>query len=387
MASLKADNGKLVLDFTWRGLRCREYLALDDSKDGRAKAKQTKLIIEGEIAEGSLDYAARFPRSKKARTIFAPPPPAAAPDRPPRLDAFAPEWLDLKRPRLSNAHADDLDSLLRTHLIPFFGETRLMDDVKEEDVERFMNALLAKTLGGVRINKARALLSRLCAAAVKRGWLAVNPVLDVKPVREEKAVIDPLSWKEVALLLDKGFAHDPESRRFYQVEIFTGLRTSELIGLQWGDLDLTADPPTASIRRAVTKADGVHPTKTEGSERVIDLRPRALTALKEQKAATRLKSEYIFCNRDGGPLDRDNLMNRVWYPALTRAGLRARKPYQTRHTFATLTLSAGEEIGWVAKQLGHTNTEMVIRHYYRFIKNNTRQDGSAFDKAAAAVGL
>ena len=109
--------------------------------------------------------------------------------------------------------------------------------------------------------------------------------------------------------------------------------------------------------------------------------------LRAQRAASQLKSDYIFPSDVGGPLDRDNLAHRVWYPALKRAGLKRRKPYQTRHSFACLALEAGEQLGWVAQMLGHVNTAMVIKHYYRFVKNTTRRDGSALDKAAAAVGL
>ncbi len=262
-----------------------------------------------------------------------------------------------------------------------------------EDVERFIGhlkklpGLKGDHLSAVRVNKARNLLRKILDRAVKNGWLRDNPVLEVRRLREDPAVIDPLSWKEVALLVDKGFKHDPERRRFYTVAIFTGLRTSELIGLKWTDLDWTTETPTAMVKRSFTKLDGEHLTKTAGSTRAIDLRPQATRALKEQQAASRLKSEYVFPNAIGGPLDRDNLMNRVWNPALKRAGIRERKPYQTRHTFATLALSAGEEIGWVAKQLGHANTEMVIRHYYRWVRNNTRQDGAALDRAAAQFGL
>ena len=82
-----------------------------------------------------------------------------------------------------------------------------------------------------------------------------------------------------------------------------------------------------------------------------------------------------------------NLRERVWKPALRRAGLRYRTMYQTRHTFATLMLAAGEDIGWVAKQLGHTSIEMVIRRYHRFIPNLTRQDGSAASRLLADHGL
>jgi integrase len=233
---------------------------------------------------------------------------------------------------------------------------------------------------------ARNLLGRILDRGVKNGWLAANPVRDVRRLREARSEVDPLSLDEVKTLLSKGFT-DPAMCGFYVVAIWTGLRTSELIGLKWTDLDWTTTPPTALIKRSFTKLDGEHPTKTPGSARPVDLRSPAEKAIRAQQAATRLQGEWVFCNSDGGPLDRDNLNNRVWKPALLRAQLRERSPYQCRHTFATLALSAGEEIGWVARQMGHESTEMIIRHYYRWIRNNTRQDGAALDRLLRQHGL
>lgn len=393
MAVVKPDKGRLLIDFSWKGVRCREYLGLNDTKGGRVQAKQKKIQIEGEIVAGSFDFAKWFPKSKKARTIFAPPPPPPAPAGPPTFGVFSRDLLERRKVFSSNAHYLDIKSLLETHLIPFFEADRMMSEFAIEDIERFvahmkaLPGLKGDTMSSARVNKARNLLRKILDRAVKKGWLSTNPVEEVPRLREDPAVIDPLSWNEVRLLFDKGLKDDSEMRRFYTVAIFTGLRTSELIGLKWSDLDWTSTSPTAVIKHSFTKHDGEHLTKTPGSARAVDLRPQALRALKEQQASSRLKSEWVFCNAVGGPLDRDNLMNRVWYPALKRAGIRERTPYQTRHTFATLALSAGEDIGWVAKQMGHANTKMVIEHYYRFIPNLTRQDGSAFDKAAAQFGL
>lgn len=395
MASVKADKGRLVLDFMWRGVRCRPYLGLDDTKEGRARAKQVKIQVEGEISAGTLNYAARFPRDKKARTIFAPPAPPEPPAGPPAFGTMARDFVKGRRVFFSNAHYLDQMSLLVTHLVPFFGEDRSVtdDSFTIEDVERFVShmktlpGLKDKTMSSVRVNKARNLLRKVLDRAVKKGLLKANPVEEVPRLRENPAEIDPLSWQEVRLLFDKGLKDDPEMRRFYTVAIFSGLRTSELISLKWDDLDWNSIPPLAVIKHSFTKLDGEHLTKTAGSARAVELRPAAIRALKEQRTASRLKSEFVFGNRDGGPLDRDNLANRAWYPALRRAGIRARKPYQCRHSFATLALSSGEAIGWVASQMGHVNSKMIIEHYYRFIPNLTRQDGSAFDKAAAGFGL
>ena len=71
------------------------------------------------------------------------------------------------------------------------------------------------------------------------------------------------------------------------------------------------------------------------------------------------------------------LRDRYWYPTLTTAGLSRRTMYQTRHTFASNALAAGEAPSWVAAMLGHASPEMLFTVYARYIPNRTRRDGSA----------
>ena len=94
---------------------------------------------------------------------------------------------------------------------------------------------------------------------------------------------------------------------------------------------------------------------------------------------------YVFHTRLGQPLDNTNFVHRVWRPLLDRLGIVYRRPYQTRHTCATLWLAAGENPEWVARQLGHVNTAMLFKTYSRFIPNLTRTDGSAFNSLVSSV--
>jgi len=68
----------------------------------------------------------------------------------------------------------------------------------------------------------------------------------------------------------------------------------------------------------------------------------------------------------------------IWKPALKKAGLKPRSLYQTRDTFATLMLDAGELPGWVQKMMGHESLKMILERYYYYIKNYQQDDGSAF---------
>ncbi len=113
---------------------------------------------------------------------------------------------------------------------------------------------------------------------------------------------------------------------------------------------------------------------------------RVFDALQAQAKVTRGRSDYVFCSASGKPLDHNNVTKRVWYPLLRYLGLKKRKPYQTRHTAATLWLAAGENPLWIAQQLGHSSTEMLFKVYGRFVPNLTRRDGSAFERLLVSSG-
>ena len=239
-------------------------------------------------------------------------------------------------------------------------------------------------LSPVLVNKSRALLATIIGRAVRDGHLTVNAVLDIKRQRQPKAKIDPLSFGEFERIVSKGLKDDAQSRHYVTVAFFCGARPSELFALKWSNVDLVKGQATIEVSH--TKADKLHPTKTSNSERVIDLRPQALAALKAQRTLSRLKTDFVFCSDVGGALDRDNFNARVWKPALKRAGVRFRVPYQLRHSFVSNALASGESVGWVANQAGDS-IETILGHYAHHFPNATRKDGSAFDKAAEAAGL
>lgn len=74
----------------------------------------------------------------------------------------------------------------------------------------------------------------------------------------------------------------------------------------------------------------------------------------------------------------DHFREVVWKKALIKAKLDNRPPIQTRHTFATMMITAGEDICWVQKMLGHSSLQMLFNYYYAWVPRETRTDGSAF---------
>jgi integrase len=159
------------------------------------------------------------------------------------------------------------------------------------------------------------------------------------------------------------------------------LRSSEVDGLKWQYVDL--EKRQILVREALVQGR-VETTKTDGSMREIAMNHLVFAVLTSQREVIAKHSDYEFWMRSGNPFINRNVTNHIWYPTLRYLGLRPRRPYQTRHTAATLWLGSGENPEWIARQMGHSSTEMLFRVYSRYVPNLTRQDGSAFEQLLRA---
>lgn len=107
------------------------------------------------------------------------------------------------------------------------------------------------------------------------------------------------------------------------------------------------------------------------------LLPPAIEAIKAQMKFTFENRNRVFHNpRTNQPWETDHQIRRTaWVHTIKKAGVRYRNPYQTRHTYASMMLSGGENIMWVASQMGHVDTEMVMRTYGKWIPNEESKKG------------
>ena len=378
MGSINVRSGHLQLDFLYRGIRCREQTSFPDTEANRRRMRKLLDKIDAEILLGTFDYRTYFPNSRKV-TQFARQDERRAEElsRTPKLRVFADGWLEENEVRWRPSYFATTSGTVRQYLIPRFGEQHL-DQIKRGEILEFRAELRkrrlknGRTLSADRVNHIISPLRMMLDEAALR-YDFMSPMSGIKGLPVGRTDVEPFTIEEVQTILGSVRA---DFRNYYTVRFFTGMRTGEIDGLQWRYVDF--DRREILIRQALVNGE-LGATKTDGSARDILMSAPVLEALTEQRKATG-HLDYVFCNAAGNPLCHRNVTKRVWYPILRHLGLRKRRPYQSRHTAATLWLASGENPEWVARQLGHTTTEMLFRRYSRFIPNLTRQDGSAFER-------
>jgi integrase len=392
-----AGRGTLFLDFRYRGQRCREYTALPDTPANRKRLEKALAKIEADVAAGTFDYAATFPTSRNVPSGPAPTSPVgAAPmsatsvaaavaeasaSAMPFFRDFVTTWLAEHKVEWRRSHIKVLNSTLNGHLLPAFGD-KPVGTITKSDVFAFRAKLAEKPgrtgekLSAKRINNILAVMRQVMADAADSHHF-VSPLATVKPLKVRKSDVQPFTLEEVDRIL-KTVRMD--WRDYLLIRFLTGMRTGEVNGLKWKYIDFAAR--LILIRETFVLGEDEY-TKTDSSQRDIQMSQPVYEALKRQWEVSGKLSEYVFCNREGHPIDNKNFSDRVWYPLLRHLGLAKRRPYQMRHTAATLWLASGEAPEWVARQLGHSSTQMLFTVYSRFVPNMTRQDGSAIDRLLA----
>ncbi|NLD14655.1 MAG: site-specific integrase [Gammaproteobacteria bacterium] len=386
---VRHDTKKLFIDFIYNGERCREQTMLNDTARNRKQLEGLVQRMEAKILTGDFDYAEFFPGSKNIAKLEAagalPLNPVAAavsssytPETPLFSD-FADQWFVENKIQWRSSHTTSVESILETALKPGFKNKRVAD-ITKADVLALRNKLAKKkgrnSTGFMKpktINNYLAILRLILTEAADR-YEFDNPFRNIKPLKLQKVHIEPFSLSEVETILQRV---REDYRNYYLVRFYTGMRTGEVDGLKWEYVDF--DRREILIRETLIQGETEY-TKTDSSQREIPMFGPVYEALKEQFKATGKLSKYVFCNREGKPLEHNNVTKRVWYPLLRSLGLKKRRPYQTRHTAATLLLASGENPEWVARTLGHSSTEMLFKVYSRYIPNLTRMDGSAFER-------
>ena len=398
----RKENNRLILDFYYRSIRCREQTALPDTPANRKKVQKLLDRIEGEISLGTFDYQRYFPSSRNAGKFKLSPMASAVQAldaavtgnaqtvhvqgnaNTPLFKEFADTWFNEKSVEWRESYRKGVRANLDKALIPRFGEMAV-GQIAKADILAF-RAELAKVqargkqtaLSNPRINKLLNPLRMILNEAADR-FNFRTPYQNIKQLKVKKSDVQPFSLDEVQKILAVA---RKDFRNYFITRFFTGMRTGEIHGLKWKHVDF--ERRLILVRETVIEGRTEY-TKNDGSQRDIQMSQIVFDALKEQEKATRKLSEYVFCTRTGAALDHKNVTNRVWHPLLRHLGLAPRRPYQCRHTAATLWLASGESPQWIAAQLGHTTTEMLFRVYARYVPNLTRRDGSAFERLITGV--
>ena len=236
-------------------------------------------------------------------------------------------------------------------------------------VERIESKNQPKGLSPKTVRNINQVISSAMDFAIDQKLIATNPTDGCALPKLEHREMKTLPTEQLTSFLRE--AKESGVFELYYIELATGLRRGELLGLKWEDIDL--ERGTIQVRRQIARIDGEiveAPLKTKNSYRVLSIGADAVEILKEQRKRTH--SEYVFPSPTGGPMSPDSVLHML-HRVLKRAGLPKIRFHDMRHTFATVALQNGVDIKTVSGMLGHYSAGFTLDTYAHVTTQAQRQ--------------
>jgi integrase len=283
----------------------------------------------------------------------------------------AEQWFESKRKLRRWTRKNCRDALDRI-LLPRFANKSIAG-IRADDVAGLIRELEAEGLSGKTIENYLLPLYGTMKFAVRRGLISSNPCAlltsDERPLRKWRREKHVWSDEEIEALIhaSEELARQPEARYDYspliRIALYTGLRQGELLGLQWGDIDL--EEGVLYVRRQWTRSNEYGPTKTPAGVRRIPLPKELVQFFIELKLRSERSADEdpVVASKERTPLGHRNVTRRGFEPAVGRAGIEGVTFHDMRHAFASRMIARGIEPVTLARLMGHEDIRETLNTY------------------------
>lgn len=316
-----------------------------------------------------------------------------------KFQEFAEEWFDeYAKLNLRSTTYERMRQL--THRVyPAIGHLR-MDKITARQLQGFVNSLAkeganektGKPLAPKTIRHNLSFISDVFSYAVKMDLLSDNPCRKVTIPKGEVKEKQIYSQEEMALLLTRISGEPTKYRAFFFLIAYSGFRRSEMLGLEWKDIDFENNIITVKRTSNYTAERGIYTdtTKTKRSQRVLKISPYIMGILKELKdeqdeEALRLGDKWVDSDRLFVKWNGEPMNNQTPYGWLKEFCEKNELPFYGIHSFrhfaASALISAGLDVTTVSGALGHCNSGTTLNVYSHMFQNAQARVAEAMDGA------